>query len=158
MDLIPESINNIVQDIGQAVFPAISDDAAKYLIETGSLDDFAEEKGTGRRTAADVEKIGGYVGQCLSPTTSQLRDESKVSEGNHVSKAFWLNSLNGSEAEFDRCLHSSRYREPLSARASDVLTLPYITAASEWGGYTLLSVRLYLVIQCFSLPMMRVCH
>ena len=91
----------------------MNDDAAEYLLETGSLDGLMAngKGGTGRKTAADVALLGGEVGDCLSPTAQEIADHTKITLD------IWKNELKGSQAEFDRSALSN-----LSAQSDIVCT------------------------------------
>ena len=80
----------------------MNDDAAQYLLETGSLDGLMDsgKGGTGRKTAADVALLGGEIGDCLSPTAKEIANHAKITMD------IWKNELNGSKAEFDRSVLS----------------------------------------------------
>ena len=110
--LIPSNVTQMINDIGLAIFPAISDTAAEALLEGATFGHNSQLFTTGLKTKEDVtpvlNKKGenksaflGEEGDCASPTFDEVSAAAQK-KGDKIDKNYFNNTFKGSEDEFDR--------------------------------------------------------
>ena len=98
----------MINDIGLAIFPAISDTAAAALLEGATFGQNSQLFETGLKTKEDVtiqkgEKKAAFLGDegdCTSPTVGAAALGAAAQ--NKLDEAYFTDTLKGSADEFDR--------------------------------------------------------
>ena len=97
----------MINDIGLAIFPAISDTAAAALLEGATFGHNSQLFTTGLKTKEDVtiqkgEKKAAFLGDEGDCTSPHVLEVTQAAAQNKLDEAYFTDTLKGSADEFDR--------------------------------------------------------